>query len=32
VHDPLKIGTLRGIVIEVAQMRSIAVESILELL
>jgi predicted RNA binding protein YcfA (HicA-like mRNA interferase family) len=32
LHDPLKIGTLHGIVTEVAQMRSITVESILQLL
>lgn len=32
LHDPLKIGTLHGIVTEVAQMRSITIESILQLL
>jgi predicted RNA binding protein YcfA (HicA-like mRNA interferase family) len=32
LHNPLKIGTLHGIVAEVAQMRTITVESILQLL
>jgi hypothetical protein len=32
LHDPLKAGTLHGILSEVAQARSIAVESIAELL
>jgi predicted RNA binding protein YcfA (HicA-like mRNA interferase family) len=31
-HNPLKTGTLHGILSEVAQMRSITVESIVELL
>lgn len=32
VHDPLKIGTLHGILNEVAQMRSLAIETIVSLL
>jgi len=32
MHNPLKTGTLHGILYEVAQMRSIAVESLSELL
>ncbi len=32
VHDSLKTGTLHGILTEVAQMRSIAVETIIALL
>lgn len=32
MHNPLKIGTLHGILFEVAQMRSITIESIVELL
>jgi predicted RNA binding protein YcfA (HicA-like mRNA interferase family) len=32
LHNPLKTGTLHGILAEVAQMRSVAVESITELL
>ena len=32
LHDPLKIGTLHGILIEVSQMRSVSVESIIDLL
>ena len=32
LHDSLKIGTLHGIVSEVAQMRSVAVELIVQLL
>lgn len=32
LHDPLKAGTLHGIVAEVAAVRSITAESILELL
>ena len=31
-HDPLKTGTLHGILSEVAHMRSIAIESLVELL
>lgn len=31
-HDPLKTGTLHGILSEVAQMRSVAIESITGLL
>ena len=31
-HDPLKTGTLHGILAEVAQMRSITMESLAELL
>ncbi|MGO9232231.1 MAG: type II toxin-antitoxin system HicA family toxin [Bryobacteraceae bacterium] len=31
-HDPLKTGTLHGILAEIALMRSIAIESITELL
>ena len=32
LHDPLKTGTLHAILAEVAQMRSISAEAILELL
>ncbi|MBZ5673664.1 MAG: type II toxin-antitoxin system HicA family toxin [Acidobacteriia bacterium] len=32
LHKPLKTGTLHGILAEVAQMRSITVESLIELL
>ena len=32
LHDPLKTGTLHGILAEVASMRSITVESLVELL
>jgi predicted RNA binding protein YcfA (HicA-like mRNA interferase family) len=32
LHNPLKIGTLHGIVSEIAQMRSITIESITDLL
>jgi predicted RNA binding protein YcfA (HicA-like mRNA interferase family) len=32
LHDSLKIGTLHGILAEVAQMRAITIESILHLL
>ena len=32
IHSPLKIGTLHGILTEVAQMRSITIESLVELL
>jgi predicted RNA binding protein YcfA (HicA-like mRNA interferase family) len=32
LHNPLKTGTLHGILSEVAQMRSITVESIIEVL
>jgi hypothetical protein len=32
MHSPLKPGTLHGILSEVAQMRSIAIESLVELL
>jgi predicted RNA binding protein YcfA (HicA-like mRNA interferase family) len=32
VHNPLKTGSLHGILSEVAQMRSITVESIIDLL
>ncbi len=32
LHNPLKTGTLHGIVSEVAQMRSITIESLAELL
>ena len=31
-HDPLKTGTLHGILTEVAQMRSITIDSILKML
>lgn len=31
-HNPLKTGTLHGVLSEVAQMRSITIESIIELL
>jgi len=31
-HNPLKIGTLHGILTEVAQMRSINIDSIVEML
>lgn len=30
LHDPLKIGTLYGILSEVAQMRSVTIESLME--
>jgi predicted RNA binding protein YcfA (HicA-like mRNA interferase family) len=32
LHNPLKTGTLHGILTEVAQMRSITIESIIEML
>ena len=32
LHNPLKTGTLHGILAEVAQMRSVTVESIVEML
>jgi predicted RNA binding protein YcfA (HicA-like mRNA interferase family) len=32
LHSPMKLGTLHGILTEVAQMRSIAIESLAELL
>ena len=32
LHDPLKIGTFHGILIEVAQAQSIAIQGILDLL
>jgi predicted RNA binding protein YcfA (HicA-like mRNA interferase family) len=32
LHNPLKTGTLHGIVSEVAQMRSITIDSIIEML
>jgi len=32
LHSPLKPGTLHGVLSEVAQMRSIAIETLLELL
>ena len=32
LHDPLKTGTLQGILTAVAQMRSVAIESFAELL
>ena len=32
LHDPLKIGSLHGILAEVAQMGSITIESIIDLL
>jgi predicted RNA binding protein YcfA (HicA-like mRNA interferase family) len=32
LHDPLKIGTLQGILAEVAQAQSISIQDILELL
>jgi predicted RNA binding protein YcfA (HicA-like mRNA interferase family) len=32
LHDPLKTGTLHGILIEVAQTRSILIESIIRML
>lgn len=32
LHSPLKLGTLHGVLSEVAQMRSIAIESLVELL
>lgn len=32
LHNPLKVGTLHGILSEVSQMRSITIESIAELL
>jgi len=32
LHDPLKIGTFHGILAEVAQARSIAIQDILDLL
>jgi predicted RNA binding protein YcfA (HicA-like mRNA interferase family) len=31
-HDPLKIGTLHGILVEVAQVQSISIQDILDLL
>ncbi len=32
LHDPLKIGTLHGILVEVANARSISVQNIIDLL
>jgi len=32
LHDPLKIGTLHGVLTEIALMRSITIESMIELL
>jgi hypothetical protein len=32
MHDPMKLGSFHGIVAEVAQMRSVTVESILQML
>jgi predicted RNA binding protein YcfA (HicA-like mRNA interferase family) len=32
LHDPLKIGTFHGILVEVAQVQSISIQEILELL
>jgi hypothetical protein len=32
LHDPLKTGTLRGILSEVGEMRSMSIESLSELL
>ena len=32
LHNPLKTGTLQGILSEIAQMRSITIESIIDLL
>lgn len=32
MHDPLKIGTLHGILSEVGQMRSMSVDALIELL
>ncbi len=32
LHNPMKLGTLHGILTEVAQMRSITIESLVELL
>jgi predicted RNA binding protein YcfA (HicA-like mRNA interferase family) len=32
MHNPMKLGTLHGILSEVAQMRSITIESLVELL
>jgi predicted RNA binding protein YcfA (HicA-like mRNA interferase family) len=32
LHDPLKIGTFHGILVEVAQARSISIQEILDLL
>jgi predicted RNA binding protein YcfA (HicA-like mRNA interferase family) len=32
LHNPLKTGTLHGILSEIAQMRSIGIESIIDLL
>lgn len=31
-HDSLKVGTLRGILIEVAERRSVAIEALIDLL
>ena len=32
LHNPMKLGTLHGILTEVAQMRSVTIESLVELL